>query len=168
MVLQWPALILWHFHVQSYERNSLDFLCFTMARGHFAAFSCQTGCALTIGFSWFYNGPRAFCGTSMFNLMRAICWISLVLQWPAGNSLHFHGPRALRVRVRGASARGTVCTRCTRASTHVQWTISMRVRGRAVIFMAFNAFAEMLNKYVFIAHSGVCHELNSLIWACGM
>ena len=60
--LQWPALILWHFHVQSYERNSLDFLRFTMARGHFAAFSCPTGCAATIRFSWFYNGPRSFCG----------------------------------------------------------------------------------------------------------
>ena len=120
VVLQSPALILWHFHVQSYERNSLDFLRFTMARGRFAAFSWPAGIA------------------------RACAW----------------GQRA--------RARGTVCTRCTRASSHVQWTISMRVRGRAVIFMAFNAFAEMLNKCVFIAHSGVCHELNSLIWACGM
>ena len=86
----WPAYIVVPFRVQQHARNSVDFLCFTMARGHFAAFSCPAGCALTIGFSWFYNGPRAFCGTSMFNLMRAICWISFVLQWPAGISLHFH------------------------------------------------------------------------------
>ena len=39
VVLQWPALILWHVHVQSYECNSLDFLCFTVARRHFAALS---------------------------------------------------------------------------------------------------------------------------------
>ena len=44
----------------------------------------------------------------------------------------------------------------------------MRVRGRAVIFVTFNAFAHMLNKCVFIAHSGVCHELNSLICVSGI
>ena len=86
----WPAYIVVPFRVQQHARNSVDFLCFTMARGHFAAFSCPTGCALTIGFSWFYNGPRAFCATSMLNRMRAMRWISLVLQGPAGISLHFH------------------------------------------------------------------------------
>ena len=101
----WPAYIVVPFRAQQHARNSVDFLCFTMARGHFAAFSCPTGCALTIGFSWFCNGPRAFCGTSMFNLMRAICWISFVLQWPAGISLHFHCPRALCVHVRGQRTR---------------------------------------------------------------
>ena len=115
-----------------------------------------------------HRGPRTSWCHVVFNSMRAIRSISFVLQWPAGISLHFHGPRALRVRVHGASARSTVCTRCTRASSHVQWTISMRVRGRAVVFVTFNAFAHMLSKCVFIAHSGVCHELNSLIWACGM
>ena len=167
MVLQWPARILWHFHVQSYARNLLDFLRFTMARGHFAAFSCPTGCAATIRFSWFYNGPRSFCGTSMFNRMSATRQISLF----------YNGPRAFRCIfiARGhcacmcvASARGMVCTRCTRASTRVQWTISVRVRGRAVIFATFKAFAHMLSKCVFVAHSGVCHELNSLIWVRGM
>ena len=66
VVLQWPARILCHFHAQSNARNALDFLSFTGARGHFAAFSCATECVATIRFSCFYNGPRSFCGISVF------------------------------------------------------------------------------------------------------
>ena len=71
--------------------------------------------------------------------------------------------RALCVHVRGQRARQglymarawRVHMRCTHASTHVQWTISMRVRGRAVIFVTFNAFAHMLSKCVFLSLTAV-------------
>ena len=76
--------------------------------------------------------------------------------------------QALCVHARGQHARQGLYAMQVRASTHVQKTISTRVRGRAVIFVTFDAFAHMLSECVFIAHSGICHELNSLIWVCGM
>ena len=90
LFLQLPAGVSMSFRAQQYARNSLDFLCFTMARGHFATFSYPTGCALTIGFSWFYSGPRAFLWHFHVQYYAAIHWIFFVLQWPARISLHFH------------------------------------------------------------------------------
>ena len=117
MVLQWPARILWHFHVESYARNLFDFLCFTMARGHFNTFSCPTGCAATIRFSWFYNGPRSFCGTSMFNRMSATRQISLF----------YNGPRAFRCIF---MARGRCVCVCVGPAHAAQFVRDARVRAR--------------------------------------
>ena len=122
--------------------NHWIFRDFTMTRAHFEALPCPIVCAQCARFPLFYNGPRAF--RCIFMARRHCACMCM------------------------ASTRGKVCTRCTHASTHVQRTISMRLRWRTVTFVTFNAFAHMLSKCVFIAHSGVCHELNWLIWVCGM
>ena len=67
---------------------------------------------------------------------------SIVCAQIVGFPLFYSGPRAFRfIFLHGPQA--------LHVHVHVQRTISMRVRGRAVIFVAFHAFAQTLGDRVF-------------------